>query len=67
MRNAVSEGERINVSRIANELIELYQLQMDTLDRDPSEADDEDYLARRRRINELRGDLELVPRHSGPA
>jgi hypothetical protein len=67
MIDAVPEHIRPRFNRVANELIELYQLQMDALQRDPFEAQQEEYRARRRRIHELRRQLAMAPPHSCPS
>jgi hypothetical protein len=46
------------VHQIANELCELYQEQIDALQRGAAEAEVEQYLERRKRIDELREGLE---------
>jgi hypothetical protein len=67
MRDAVPQSRRSSFYQIANELIELYQQQMDALQRDPSEAEHEEYLERRRQINELRMELGMERPHSRPS
>lgn len=57
MKDAALQRERPRIYRVANQLVELYQLQMDALQRDSSEAELEEYRDRRKQINELRAEL----------
>ncbi|MFZ0318857.1 MAG: hypothetical protein WAL56_07010 [Candidatus Sulfotelmatobacter sp.] len=67
MKNAARQQGQPSFYRIANELIELYQLQMDALQRDPSAAAQENYHGRRRKINQLRTQMGLHLPHSRPS
>jgi hypothetical protein len=57
MKGRAPRATSSNINQIANELCELFQQQIDTLQRGMAETDKEEYLQRRRQIREWQAQL----------